>query len=298
MAILLGIIICLILYICILILYSQGMGSNWYTPNMTGKVVCITGGSSGIGLEIVKYLKQLNATIIVLGRTNCLISGVKNIYLDLSDLNKVKETVKEIHSVIDHIDILINNAGCVAIPSNIKTAQGYDITVGVNHIGHALLTLGILDLIKKSQSPRIIVMSSLSAADWHQKEIPFNWKDEEWDPEIQYPASKLANSLFAIKLAQLNPDIKCVHVHPGLVWSKFWRYMTPIMKFIYTVILFLFSKTPLQGAQTAIYCALAPNIESGKYYADCIPSEVNPLCNDQTVIDSLWEKTKNVIENK
>jgi NAD(P)-dependent dehydrogenase (short-subunit alcohol dehydrogenase family) len=136
-----------------------------YSPDMEGKVVVITGSNSGIGLEAAKVFVELNATVVMANRDSQkslesfeLVRGyignpkVHNLILDLSNLDTVYDFVKQFKELNLKIDILVNNAG-VAFPPYSKTAQGLNSQLGINHVGHFLLTQELLPLIDKKRRP-------------------------------------------------------------------------------------------------------------------------------------------------
>ncbi|ELP83430.1 restnol dehydrogenase, putative [Entamoeba invadens IP1] len=295
MSLLAGVLICLVLYILIVVIYAKGVGMNWHYPDLHGKTVCILGGTAGIGLETAKKIKSLGANLIIVGRNPSTLEDVTNVEVDLSDLKSVKTGVEKLEHIVDHIDILINNAGCVVLEYGQKTKQGYDITVGVNYIGTASFAIGVSSLLMNAKAPRFVVVSSLNAGDWHEKELPFDWEKAPGE-EDPYIVSKTACSLFAVGYAKKYPKIQTAHVHPGFVKSSLWRNMTGFTKALYAVVLFLVGRNCWEGAQTSLYCALAPKIVSGEYYADCLRQEINVLCHDEEVIEKLWKKTMEAME--
>ena len=145
-----------------------------------------------------------------------------------------------------------------------KTDDGFEFQLGVNHLGHFLLTLGLLPTLKKSDNPRIINLSS-SAHQFVQKEIDFTdlnlRKSGAYSEWKSYGQSKLANVYFTYELQRQNPDVYVNAVHPGMVNTELGRYLIknpesvtwwqkPLFQFLGSL-----AKTPEQGAESSIFLA-------------------------------------------
>ena len=192
--------------------------SNW-TPAQVNtpiaKSVLITGASSGIGLEAANFLAKNGATVHAAVRNiekakSVLNPKVQIHHLDLSDLNSVNNFV----SGFGHeIEVLINNAGVMAIPLS-RTAQGFEMQIGTNHLGHFALTGLMLPRIKE----RIISVSSTAHRMGKINFDDFNW-EKRYQRWLAYGQSKLANLLFTSelnnRLVKSNSKIKAIAVHPG-----------------------------------------------------------------------------------
>jgi len=135
--------------------------------SLNGKVIAITGGNTGLGKEAAIKLASLGAQLLILSRasskTDAAISEIKKlsgnnniqaIPLDLSDLSSVRACAKEISSKVSKLDVLMNNAGVMAIPSRELTKDGFEKQLGVNHLGHFLLTNELMPLMKKAGKAR------------------------------------------------------------------------------------------------------------------------------------------------
>ena len=210
--------------------------------------------------------------------------------LDLASFASIKKFSAEILGEESRIDILINNAGIMRCPYW-KTEDGFEMQFGVNYLGHFLLTNLLLDRIKESPSGRIVVVSSLG----HKRCIGINFDDinsiESYDPRAAYCQSKLANNLFTLALSKrlsgTSVTVNCLH--PGIIYTELGRHLnTPWwMKIILLPVALLIMKTPWQGAQTNIYCAVAEELEgvSGCYFADCKEKEPSPVALDELVAE-------------
>ena len=223
----------------LLLLY---LGLRWFRQYVTGavctsearldgKTVLITGGNSGIGKETAVELAKRGARVIVAdkegGRETILDiqtrSGNDNVQFykfDLASLASVREVSDKILAHEPSLDILINNAGVAGWPY-IKTEDGFESHIGVNHLGHFLLTNLLLDRLKECPSARIIIVASA----WHYfGKIRFDdfHLEHSYDVQKAYAQSKLANMLFMKSLArrlrlQDVPNVTVNAVHPGYV---------------------------------------------------------------------------------
>lgn len=191
------------------------------------------------------------------------------------------------------LDVLINNAGIFQCPY-MKTEDGFEMQLGVNHLGHFLLTNLLLGLLKNSAPSRIVVVSSKL---YKYGEINFDDLNSElsYSKSFAYSRSKLANILFTLELARrLEGTGVTVNVlHPGVVRTNLGRYVhIPLLaRPLFNLVSWAFFKSPLEGAQTSIYLASSPEVEgvSGKYFGDCKEEQLLPKAMDDLVARKLWD---------
>jgi len=212
-------------------------------------------------------------------------SKVEGILMDLKSFDSVKTASEELRKTVDHIDILILNAGIMKVP--LEICEGLESQQCTNHFSHFLFLNLVFDLVKNaSGKPRVISVSSMA----HQmgKNETFYWRRFEnaeaytkeigvdtmysWEP---YGASKLANLLHMRHAAKLDPKVSFFSLHPGVVKTELarsWQAASPIMFTLAKPLMGIFLKTPIQGAQTSLYCALSPEPDdekfNGKYFSD------------------------------
>lgn len=220
-------------------------------------------------------------------------SGNQNVVasrLDLADTKSIREFAEKINAEEKQVNILINNAGVMVCPYG-KTADGFEMQIGVNHMGHLLLTHLLLDLIKRSTPARIISVSSM-AHQWGTINLEDINSEKSYDKKKAYSQSKLANILFTRSLAKRleGTGVTAYALHPGVVQTELWRHLNKPQQAAMWMIR-PFTKTSVQGAQTTIYCAVAPELEteSGKYYSDCAPTNCSRAALDDDVAQRLWE---------
>lgn len=170
------------------------------------------------------------------------------------------------------------------------------MAMGVNHLGHFLLTNLLLDNLKKSSPSRIVVVSSLVHAYGEIKRTDFN--SEKSNGYTDYNHSKLANVLFTRSLAKKleRSGVVVNSLHPGVVDTEIMRHLP---KKFYPLFLFfktLFFKTAKSGAQTSIRLAVDPELETvtGKYFSDCKEKECADRAKDEDTAEWLWLKSETV----
>lgn len=170
-----------------------------------------------------------------------------------------------------------------------KTTDGFETHMGVNHLGHFLLTYLLLERLKESSPARVVNLSSMVH---HAGKINFHdlQSEKNYSPFFAYCHSKLANVLFTWELAKRlqGTGVTTYSVHPGIVRSELTRH-----SFLMCLIWRLFSpflKTAREGAQTSLHCALAEGLEpqSGKYFSDCKRAWVSPRARNKKTAERLW----------
>jgi len=256
------------------------MTSQWTTediPNLAGKTAIVTGANSGIGYEMVRALIRKGAMVILACRNKdkgeAAVRQIAQEYpgakaelglLDLSSLALVRRFAGEFTHRYDRLDILINNAGIMRTPFG-KTADGFELQFGVNHLGHFALTGLLLDLIIRTPQARVVTVSSYGH---HFGKIDFDNlnADKGYDAGGAYGQSKLANLLFTYELHRrfrgAGVDAIAAAAHPG--WTAgtnlavHWRMVRLLSLFI--------GQKPSMGALPALYAATAPNVQGGEYY--------------------------------
>uniref|UniRef100_A0A3Q3VTC2 Uncharacterized protein n=1 Tax=Mola mola TaxID=94237 RepID=A0A3Q3VTC2_MOLML len=267
-----------------------------------GKTVVITGANTGIGKETAIDLAKRGAKVIMacrdMERAQAAVKDViecsdnENVVcmkLDLADSKSIREFTEAINKE-PKLNILINNAGVMVCPYG-KTADGFEMQIGVNHMGHFLLTHLLIDLIKRSAPARIITVSSM-AHSWSSINLEDINSEKNYDKKKAYSQSKLANVLFTRSLAKKleGTGVTTYSLHPGVVQTELWRHLNGPQQ-VLMKIASPFTKNSAQGAQTSIYCAVEPSLEkeSGGYYSDCAPANCSADGKDDILAQKLWE---------
>ncbi|XP_071962335.1 retinol dehydrogenase 14-like [Antedon mediterranea] len=279
---------------------------------LKGKTVIVTGANTGIGRETALDLATREARVILACRdVQKGENAAKYIrkytpdgevvvkILDLASMKSIRSFSEDILKTENRLDVLINNAG-VFRPPLLRTEDGFELQFGVNYLGQFLLTNLLLDLLKKTDSSRIVIVASALL-----KRGRINFEDinceKNYSKAQGYSNSKLAIAMFARELHKRlsadaesssngnNPSVYCLH--PGVIDTEMSRYFPMFVRVLLSPIRWLFFKTPKQGAQTTIYCAVAGELKgvSGRYYGDCKEEPWHKAVLDEDVAKKLWE---------
>ena len=285
--------------------------------DLTGTVALVTGASSGLGRETARALAAIGSRVILAGRNDDKLAAaaaritenapratVEVGHLDLTSLAQVRQFAEDFLAVNDRLHLLINNAGVMATPLE-RTADGFELQFGTNHLGHFLLTGLLAPAILRDPPSRIVNLSSgghfASDIIWDDP----NFERGAYDPFVAYGQSKTANILFTVELERrLSPrGVHAYAVHPGLVGTALGRYMTP------EVVAQLMEKAKEgggmptrksieQGAATSVWAAIAPGLETsgGAYLADCQVSDHHtPWAVDPDAAARLWALSEKLV---
>ncbi len=276
-----------------------------------GDVALVTGASSGVGREVALDLAKRGYTVVMLCR-NLLRgeealkdiiekSGNQSVHLmicNLGNISEVRVFAEDFKKRFQQLNILVNNAG-VILPSRHTTKEGYEMQFAVNFLGPFLLTQLLLNLLKTSAPARIINVSSGA----HKVgKIHFNdlQLEKKYTLFRAYAQSKLAITLFTYELARrlegTGVTVNCLH--PGAVATNmginrktgFGKTITKLLK--------PFFLTPEQGAKTAIYLAVSPEVEkvSGQYFYKEKGVVTSKRSYDVGVAQKLWDVGLKLIE--
>ena len=270
---------------------------------MDGKVVLITGGTSGIGKAAATTLAGMGAEVVVTGRNRERgeeaveevrhESGNQKVSLLLADLAvqaEVRGLAEEFKEQHDRLDVLLNNAGLI-LNHRTETPDAIETTLAVNHLAPFLLTNLLLDVLKESAPSRIVTVSSEAE---RAGKIDFDDLQSErgYSPFRVYGMTKLANIMFTFELAERleGTGVTANCLHPGGVNTNFGANNRGG-----TILLFRmlkpFMRRPEQGADTLIYLAASPEVEemTGRYLTDREVQAPSKEAYDEHVRKRLWE---------
>ncbi|KAJ7155632.1 NAD(P)-binding protein [Mycena filopes] len=256
-------------------------------PDLSDKIILVTGGNSGIGYETVKALLLKNAKVYLAARSTTkgkeavtqleTETGKQAVFLqlDLADLKSVRTAAETFLAQESRLDILFNNGGVMIPPTDQLTAQGYDLQFGTNALGHFFLTELLLPALTASHAhssvpARIINTSSSGHTRAPKKDVFFDAvkggpaRDALIKKNL-YGASKLGNIIMSDYYAQLNREalVSCA-LHPGLIQSGIQRHGAGIFKFVTGLV---FSPTHV-GAYTQLWAGTTADAAevNGKYF--------------------------------
>jgi NAD(P)-dependent dehydrogenase (short-subunit alcohol dehydrogenase family) len=262
-------------------------------------VCVITGPTNGIGKETAKVLSdkgfQLllvcrdqtkgNALIAELGSDSCTL-----VICDLSSLNSVREAAVTINNSVDHIDVLINNAGIVASSRELNT-DGFELMFATNHLGPFLLTNLLLPKLIAAPQGRIVNVAS--AAHGFVRKIQFDDLNyaKGFSTFGTYGHSKLCNMLMTLTLSEKlsATNVVCNSLHPGAVSTNLGTQNGLFAKAVFNLVRPFF-RSVAKGAQSSIW--LASSDEAAElndlYFYDCKPIKPKRWARDKTAADKLW----------
>jgi NAD(P)-dependent dehydrogenase (short-subunit alcohol dehydrogenase family) len=273
---------------------------------MDGRVVLITGGTSGIGRAAAVALAGMGAEVVVIGRNRergeraveeiRYESGREKVSLMIADLAvqaEVRRLAEEFKQRYDRLDVLVNNAGLVQ-SEHTETSDGIETQLAINHLAPFLLTNLLLDLLEESAPSRIVTVSS-DAHRWGKIDLDDLQSRKRYRAFPVYGMTKLANILFTRELAERleGTRVTANSMHPGAVNTNFGNNQGGPMSLLFRAFK-PFMRSPEQGADTLIYLASSPEVEgmTGKYLADRKIKVASDAAYDEILQKKLWETSK------
>mmetsp|Transcript_5791 Transcript_5791/g.9526 ORF Transcript_5791/g.9526 Transcript_5791/m.9526 type:complete len:340 (+) Transcript_5791:47-1066(+) len=247
-----------------------------FQPQPSSKIILITGGNSGLGYESAKHLAKLGAHVVLACRNSAKCSAAQDtikaelplasvdaMQLDLSSFESIYEFSSLFDSTYEHLDVLVNNAGIMALPERKLTKDGIEAQMGTNHFGHFLLTKLLFH--KLAENGRIINHSS-GAHMFHASTFPFSnlEMEEGYEAWTAYGNSKAANLLFTYELnrrlsQEENPrNIISVAVHPGYASTNLQTHSIPMYEWAN----FFFAMSVEDGALPQVQAAIGTSVEA------------------------------------
>ncbi|XP_033627246.1 retinol dehydrogenase 12-like [Asterias rubens] len=289
---------------------------RWNTPafyrsniSMVGMTAIVTGSNSGIGKETALDFARRGARVILACRNPAkgeeaakeireLTDNDQVVFrlLDNASLESVRSFAETILKEESRLDVLVNNAGVSRCHANEKTATGYDLQFGINHLGPFLLTHLLLPLLKETGPSRIINVSSV--AHTMVSSLCYLNTKQAFEETFAYATCKLCNILFASELGRRlqGTGVTAYSLHPGMADTRILhprssRLHGRFVLFFFRNILRPFTISIEAGAQTTIYCALDESVPyySGRYFADCQLAEETELARDEKIASQLWD---------
>lgn len=267
---------------------------------MKDRVCIVTGANTGIGRVSALELARMGAHVFLASRSESktlpVVEAIRNetgnpaveyLPLDLGDLESVGRCAEAFLARDLPLHVLMNNAGLAAQRG--LTKSGFEMTFGVNHVGHFAFTLALLDRLKASAPSRVVNVSSKAhyRADGIDYEV-LRKPTRSLTGVAEYNVSKLANVLFTKELARRleGSGVTTYALHPGVIGSDVWRKVPQPFRWLIT----RFMLTVEQGAATQLRCATAPELadETGLYYDDCKQRTPSGPAQDAEAAAKLW----------
>lgn len=274
---------------------------GWTTDDILdqhGRRYVITGANSGIGAETAVVLAARGARVTLACRNlekaavvaERIGSAATVAHLDLADL----ASVREFADTVDEADVLVNNAGVMALPLR-RTADGFEMQMGTNHLGHFALT----GLLLPKLTERVVTLSSLAHLGGSVRVDDLNWERRRYNRWAAYGDSKLANLVFAQELARritaAGSTLRSVLAHPGYAVTELMGHsQTPVDYLMKAGALLRVGQPADQGALPSLYAA-TEDVPNGSYWGPRLVLRGGPstaryrsIADDQSVRDRLW----------
>jgi retinol dehydrogenase-12 len=272
---------------------------------LSGRTFLVTGGNTGIGRATVTELARRGGRVWVASRSaakgEAAVAGVKAatgnesvffLPLDLADLDSVRACAAAFLAAGEPLHVLVNNAGVAGRRG--LTRQGFELTFGVNHLGHFALTSALLGCLAASAPSRVVTVSS----DAHYSAPGIDFSSLRRPARgitgmHEYAVSKLGNVLFSAELGRrtAGAGVRSYALHPGVVASDIWRRVPwPVRPLVTRRML-----SVTDGARTSLYCATsdAPEVAaaSGQFYDRCAPRAASAVATPE-LARVLWERSE------
>ncbi|PRP97901.1 putative ketoacyl reductase [Enhygromyxa salina] len=246
-------------------------------PDQTGKLAIVTGANSGIGFEAARALAGRGARVVLACRSVARAERAEAkilaehgaaelvvMELDLADLDQVRSFAAAARERFERLDLLINNAG-VMVPPASTTKQGFELQLGVNHLGHFALTGLVLELLCASPGARVVSVSSQAHRQGRMNFDDLDFEARGYDRMAAYGQSKLANLLFTSelgrRLAAAGLDVIAAAAHPGWTGTNLQQHWK-----LANLLNPLLGMAPAKGALPTLRAATDPGVKSGDYY--------------------------------
>jgi NAD(P)-dependent dehydrogenase (short-subunit alcohol dehydrogenase family) len=297
---------------------------NWTIqdmPELTGKVVIVTGGNSGLGYESVKAFAMKDAEVILASRSpekgeeartailQAIPEGtIRVMQLDLGDLESVRAFASDFKKRYKQLDILLNNAGIMMTPY-FKTKDGFEGQFGTNHLGHFALTGLLFELIQNTPGSRIVNVSSGAHRNGVMDFDNLQYEERKgYTPSKAYGRSKLANLLFTYelqrKLEASGSGTIAVAAHPGIAMTNLARHMQG--RFLFKILTPLFkwmAQDQAMGALPQLRASVDPGVKGSEYYGPDgkrewkgypVVVQSNEASHNQQDAARLWEESERI----
>jgi NAD(P)-dependent dehydrogenase (short-subunit alcohol dehydrogenase family) len=260
------------------------MADGWTAqdiPDQSGRSAVVTGANSGLGLVTARELARAGASVVMacrnLDKGHAVVEEIRAVVpeaqlqleeLDLASLASVRGFAERFKATHDGLDLLINNAGVMAPPRR-RTADGFELQFGTNHLGHFALTTALLETMEGREDARVVTLSSTA----HKMgRINFDnlGGDRHYFRWNAYGQSKLANLLFALELDRrlraAGSTVKSLAAHPGYAATNLQSAGPPLFdRLVMVASNALIAQSDEMGALPSLYAATQPGLEGGTY---------------------------------
>jgi NAD(P)-dependent dehydrogenase (short-subunit alcohol dehydrogenase family) len=294
--------------------------TGWSTadiPPLNGKTAVITGATGGLGYETALALAGAGAAVVLTGRNEAkglhALQAIRRQFpnariayenLDLANLASVADFSKRFAAAHASLDLLVNNAGVMALPRRQVTSDGFEVQFGTNYLGHYALTAHLLALLRRGNQPRVVNLSSLTHR-WGAIHFDDLQGARSYSPQKAYSQSKLAMLMFALELQRRSDacgwGLMSNAAHPGYARTDLiangpgasglmWQINKALRPFV--------SQSAAEGALPTLFAATSPEAKAGGYYGPNwfyelkgppMPAKIMPQAKDTAGAARLWD---------
>ncbi|WP_422769116.1 oxidoreductase [Plantactinospora sp. WMMC1484] len=248
-------------------------------PGQQGRTALVTGANSGVGYETGRALARAGATVIMGGRDESRLADaagairaetpgatVEVCRLDLADLESVRTAASAVLAGGRPLDLLVNNAGVMAIPERRSTRDGFELTFGTNHLGHFALTGLLLPALLRAGAPRVVTVSAI-ASRWRSGALVDVNSEQTYRPMRAYAMSKFANVVFTRELARraAGTALLAVAAHPGVSPTGITREVPRLLAVVNAMLRPLLTQSNDRAALPSLYAATHPGLGGGEF---------------------------------
>jgi NAD(P)-dependent dehydrogenase (short-subunit alcohol dehydrogenase family) len=274
---------------------------------LLGRTCLVTGATHGIGRATAEALAGLGATVIVHGRDSAAVGAVcreisrtsgnaqiTGAVADFASLAAVRRLAAELNARHARLDVLVNNAGTSARQRRL-TSDGFEWSLGVNHLAPFLLTTLLLDKLKASAPARVVTVASMAYRRGTLELDDLSWERRKYNTLKAYSDSKLANVLFTRELARRlsHSGVTANCLHPGVVATNIFNQLGLLGR-VFTMLAKPFLLTSAEGAKTSVHLASATEVAgvSGKFFDRCREVPLDPVATNDAGAQRLWERSE------
>jgi NAD(P)-dependent dehydrogenase (short-subunit alcohol dehydrogenase family) len=294
--------------------------TGWSTadiPSLNGKTAVITGATGGLGYETALALAGAGAAVVLTGRNEAkglhALQAIRSQFpnagivyenLDLANLASVADFSKRFAAAHASLDLLVNNAGVMALPQRQVTSDGFEMQFGTNYLGHYALTAHLLPQLRRGNQPRVVNLSSLTHR-WGAIHFDDLQGTRSYSPQKAYSQSKLAMLMFALELQRRSDaagwGLMSNAAHPGYARTDLiangpgasgllWQLNKALRPFV--------SQSAAEGALPTLFAATSPGAKAAGYYGPNgfyelkglpVPAKIMPQAKDTAGAARLWD---------
>ncbi|SDG48481.1 NAD(P)-dependent dehydrogenase, short-chain alcohol dehydrogenase family [Lentzea fradiae] len=284
-------------------------------PRQDGRTVVVTGANSGLGFAAAAMFAAKGADVVLACRSEAKAEAavlrighqagsVRAAVLDLADLGSVRRFADEFREQHDRLDVLVNNAGVMWSPLT-RTAQGFEVQFGTNHLGHFALTGHLLPLLLRTPGARVTTATSLAQGTGKIDFDDLNWHTRKYSTTAAYAQSKLANMMFTLELGRrlraAGSAVVATASHPGWTATELTRHSPGVLRKVSPLI----GMPPGKGVLPTMRAATDPAAPNGSCWGPAHlfetkghpePARVPRRAQDAAVAGRLWEESTRLTE--